>query len=453
MSILDKVKKNISKFNFNSGTINRIKYIVIHYVGATGSAKANCEYYAGGDRGASAHYFVDFNGDVYQSVEDKNIAWHCGSKVGYKHPICRNANSIGIELCCRTTGDPTKADDKWYFEDATVASAVELTMALMRKYNIPAENVIRHYDVTGKTCPAPYVFNNKKHTWTEFQKVIKGGSTSTSKNQNQTNSQKNIDEIAWDMFRKEGFSEIETAAWFGNIKGESEFKPNNVQDSYENAIGYNDETYTAAVDSKAYSKDKFVNDKVGYGLAQWTYWSRKKMMYEYIVEKAKKSIGDPITQIEFMLYEIRMNYTGLVKRLKNCKTVEAASDLILEVYENPKVKNYQTRRNYSLEFYKKFAGKTISNGSTTSNPKPEASTTTSETTSNSLMTANACPFLVQITATDLNIRKSPNGEKWGKYTGAGTFTIVDVQGDWGLLKAYQSQRNGWIHLGYATRVK
>lgn len=171
------VTKMISKYNFNSGTVDRLKngYIVIHYVGATGSAKQNCEYYAARDRGASSHYFVDHNGDVYQSVEDKNIAWHCGTTI-YKIPLCRNKNSIGIELCCRTTGDIGKADDKWYFEDATVSAAVELTKYLMAKYNIPADHVVRHYDVSGKTCPAPYVFNKGKHTWKAFQSAIRSDS-------------------------------------------------------------------------------------------------------------------------------------------------------------------------------------------------------------------------------------------------------------------------------------
>ena len=72
------INQLLTPYNHNIGDISRIKYIVIHYVGATGGAKANCEYYAGGDRGASAHYYCGFDGEIWQSVEDKNIAWHCG---------------------------------------------------------------------------------------------------------------------------------------------------------------------------------------------------------------------------------------------------------------------------------------------------------------------------------------------------------------------------------------
>ena len=77
---VDMVNKLLTPYNHNFGNIDRIKYIVIHYVGATGGARANCEYYAGGNRGASAHYYVGFEGEVWQSVEDKDIAWHCGGK-------------------------------------------------------------------------------------------------------------------------------------------------------------------------------------------------------------------------------------------------------------------------------------------------------------------------------------------------------------------------------------
>lgn len=166
-----KINKLLTPYNHNSGTADRIEYIVIHYVGATGGAKANCQYYAGGSRGASAHYFVDFDGSIWQSVEDRDIAWHCGAKT-YRHPKCRNANSIGIELCVRNSGSMADTSRDWYFEDATVAAAIRLTRELMAKYGVPADHVIRHYDVTGKICPNPYVYNHTVHTWDEFKSAI-----------------------------------------------------------------------------------------------------------------------------------------------------------------------------------------------------------------------------------------------------------------------------------------
>ena len=167
-----KINKFLTPYNLNRlGDANRIKYIVIHYVGATGGAEANCRYYASKYIGASAHYYVGFSGEIWQSVEDGDIAWHCGAKF-YRHPECRNSNSIGIELCVRNKGSQAADSRDWYFEDATVQAAIELTRELMEKYSIPVDHVIRHYDVTGKICPNPYVYNHTAHTWEAFKAAL-----------------------------------------------------------------------------------------------------------------------------------------------------------------------------------------------------------------------------------------------------------------------------------------
>lgn len=165
------VHKLLTPYNYSDGEINRIKYIVIHYVGALGGAEANCRYYASKYLGASAHYFVGFEGEIWQSVEDKNIAWHCGAKT-YHHPECRNSNSIGIELCVRNNGSQAATSRDWYFEDATVQEAIRLTRELMARYGVAADHVVRHYDVTGKICPNPFVYNQTSHTWNAFKQAI-----------------------------------------------------------------------------------------------------------------------------------------------------------------------------------------------------------------------------------------------------------------------------------------
>lgn len=165
------ISRLLTPYNYSDGQSSRIRYLVIHYVGATGGAKANCEYYASRYIGASAHYFVGFEGEIWQSVEDKNIAWHCGAK-SYRHPDCRNSNSIGIELCVRNRGSQAAESRDWYFEDATVQSAQALTRQLMKRYSIPPDRVLRHYDVTGKICPNPFVYNHTNHTWQDFKSGI-----------------------------------------------------------------------------------------------------------------------------------------------------------------------------------------------------------------------------------------------------------------------------------------
>lgn len=165
------IHKLLTPYNYNSGQLSRIKYIVIHYVGAVGGAKDNCRYYASQYVGASAHYFVGFQGEICQSVEDKDIAWHCGAKT-YRHAECRNGNSIGIELCVRNRGSKADTSRDWYFEDSTVESAILLTRKLMKRYHVSVEHVLRHYDVTGKICPNPYVYNHTKHTWEAFKTAL-----------------------------------------------------------------------------------------------------------------------------------------------------------------------------------------------------------------------------------------------------------------------------------------
>ena len=157
-----KINKLITKVNFNAGKNKKNKYIVVHYVGAAGDAEANCKYFYDNYRGASANYFVGHKGDVWQCVEDKDVAWHCGAS-SYKHKECRNSNSIGVELCCKQKG----SNNTWYFEEATIKSATELIRDLMAKYNIPASNVLRHYDITSKVCPEPFVRDTG--AWSTFK--------------------------------------------------------------------------------------------------------------------------------------------------------------------------------------------------------------------------------------------------------------------------------------------
>ena len=157
--------KQAHKSNYCTGRTSDIKYIVIHYTANNGdTAKNNIDYYARKENlKASAHFYVDEN-EVWQSVKEGDTAYHCGANK-YVHPYCRNSNSIGIELCSRKD-----ADGKYYFKDETIQNAVKLTKELMAKYNIFVGNVIRHYDVTGKICPAPMV--NDEILWNTFKAML-----------------------------------------------------------------------------------------------------------------------------------------------------------------------------------------------------------------------------------------------------------------------------------------
>jgi len=143
------IKSKLANVN-NYGTarsLNAIRYIVLHYTGNDGdSDEANANYFASNTVKTSAHYFVDDN-SITRSVPDNRIAWHCGAKT-YYHANARNSNSLGVELC------DNKRDGKIEPSQATINRALELVRWLMKCYSIPPENVIRHWDVSHKLCPA-----------------------------------------------------------------------------------------------------------------------------------------------------------------------------------------------------------------------------------------------------------------------------------------------------------
>lgn len=145
--------------NYQKGRTQPIEYIVVHYTANKGdTAQNNLDYFARTKTGTSAHYFVDEN-EVCQSVQDTDVAWHCGSK-NPRHPYCRNANSIGVEMCNSVGGVPEAVRDR----------TAAFVRQKMKEYGIDSSHVLRHYDVTGKRCPAPWVDNPAE--WMEFKKML-----------------------------------------------------------------------------------------------------------------------------------------------------------------------------------------------------------------------------------------------------------------------------------------
>ena len=157
------IQRKISNYNFSSRNGNSIKYIVLHYTGNKGdTAKNNVDYFYGGDRSASAHYFVD-DTSIWQCVEESNSAWAVGDGKG-AYGIT-NSNSISIEMCCDKNGE---------ISAITEGKAIELVKSLMSKYNIFVDNVVRHYDASRKICPN-WSANNWGR-WLNFKKKL-GDST------------------------------------------------------------------------------------------------------------------------------------------------------------------------------------------------------------------------------------------------------------------------------------
>lgn len=156
-----------SSANYYSYGSRDVKYVVIHYTGnSSDTAKANANYFSGGSRSASAHYFVDAN-SCYQSVALNNAAWAVGGTSVYKHADCRNKNSISIEMCC--SGNYTVSEQ-------TISNTAYLCAELCKYIGITADTVdtfvLRHYDVWDKQCPAQWATNNSEG-WIAFKEKVK----------------------------------------------------------------------------------------------------------------------------------------------------------------------------------------------------------------------------------------------------------------------------------------
>ena len=163
------------------------------------------------------------------------------------------------------------------------------------------------------------------------------------------------EEKIWNFFKSNGFTNYGVAGLMGNLYAESALNSKNLQGSYEKKLGYTDATYTTAVDNNTYKN--FTKDSAGYGLAQWTYWSRKKKLYDFCKDR-KTSVGDLESQLLFCLKELKTSYSSVYNTLKKAKTIEEASDAVLTKYEKPanmgtSVKN--KRISYGKNYYNKFA--------------------------------------------------------------------------------------------------
>ena len=177
---------------------------------------------------------------------------------------------------------------------------------------------------------------------------------------------KTNEEKIWNYFKCKGFNDFGTAGMMGNLYAESGLKPNNLQNTGNTKLGMTDDEYVAAIDNGTYTKDQFVYDGQGAFLAQWTYWSRKKALYEFMVSRGV-SIGDLEMQLDFIYKELTENYKSLVTTLKTATSVLEASNAVLLKYERPadQSETVQKRRaSYGQSYYDKYANKTTTSTST-----------------------------------------------------------------------------------------
>lgn len=169
------------------------------------------------------------------------------------------------------------------------------------------------------------------------------------------------EEKIWKFLKSKGFTDFGVAGLMGNLYAESGLSPINLQNSYEKKLNFTDQSYTQAVDNGGYTN--FVKDAAGYGLAQWTYWSRKQNLLNY-ARSVGKSIGDLDMQLEFLCKELS-GYSVVWKTLQSATSVFEASNAVLLQYERPANQSeavQNKRASYGQTYYDKFAQSTTKEG-------------------------------------------------------------------------------------------
>lgn len=159
----------------------------------------------------------------------------------------------------------------------------------------------------------------------------------------------------WKFLKANGLTDSGCAGLMGNLYAESALEPNNLQNSYERSLGYTDATYTAAVDNGTYKN--FVRDSAGYGLAQWTYYTRKQGLLDY-ARASNRSIGDLKMQLEYLIKELSGEFSSVLGVLRTTGSVSDASDAVVLKFERPADQSasaLRRRASYGMEFYDHFS--------------------------------------------------------------------------------------------------
>lgn len=340
--------------NRNSPRNHTIDRISVHcYVGQVTVEEIGAEF-ASSTKGASCNYGVDKNGRVALIVEEKDRSWCTSSRDNdhraitietasdktHPYTVTEAAYKTLIDLCediCKRNG---KTKLLWFGDKNTALN-----------YQ-PADNemvMTVHRWFSNKECPGEYLYSRHGEIASTVTARLSSGGTVPETDYAST---------IWNYFLERIGNEYGVAGLMGNLYAESALKPNNLQNSYETSLGYTDTSYTEAVDSGAYSKDRFIHDSAGYGLAQWTFWSRKQGLYEMFESGNYSSIGSIELALDYLWMELQNSYPGVLGTLKTSTTVRAASDCVLHDFERPTDQSASVevkREEYSQYYYNKFA--------------------------------------------------------------------------------------------------
>ena len=339
---------NISP-NRSSPRNHEIDTVTIHCVVGQVSAESLGNWFSKSTTGASSNYGVDKDGRIGMYVEEKDRSWCTSNRDN-------DNRSITIEVASDTS-------EPYAVTDAAYSGLIKLLVDICKRNpgirnlrwkndksligQVDQQNMTVHRWFANKSCPGEYLFSRHGDIVDKVNQLLRVDAEET------VYGVPNSDEVIWNFFKSKGLNDFAVAGILGNLDAESGLRSNNLQNGYETSLCHTDSSYTKAVDNGTYTN--FIFDGAGYGLAQWTYYSRKRALLEY-AQKSGKSVGDLGMQLEFLWSELQ-EYKSVVEILRRASSVLEASNAILLEYERPadhgtSVQNKRARLGQS--FYDKF---------------------------------------------------------------------------------------------------
>lgn len=420
--------KKLTK-NCTSPRNHVIDTITIHCIVGQWTAKKGCDFFASTSKKCSANYVVGTDGSIGLSVEEKNRSW-CSSSSS------NDNRAVTIEVASDTTS-PYAVNDVAYnaliklVADICKRNGIKKLLWKADKSligQVSKQNMTVHRWFANKACPGDYLYSRHGEIAEKVNSLLCATPTTAQTSATSVATASDNAKTIWDYYVKKGLNAFGVAGLMGNLKAESGLNSQNLQNTYEKKLGYTDLTYTQAVDNGSYGN--FVKDSAGYGLAQWTYWSRKQNLLNYARAKGT-SIGDLNMQLEFLWNELQ-GYASVINVLKSATSVRQASNIVLTGFEKPANQGESvktTRAKYGQAYYDKYA----KNGSTSA----------------------TVPYRVKVTTSNLNVRKQPTTASaiTGSIKNKGIYTIIEESSGiganrWGKLKSGL----GWISLDYTEKV-
>ena len=344
---MERVKIKETNLDFGSLSNRAVTdMIVLHHTGEN-DIDASAEQIHGWHlnqewAGIGYHFVIRKDG----TIERGRPEWAIGS-----HAYGENSHTIGIHL----SGDFEQAKPT----ENQIESCAALIADLCERYSISCgrEHIVGHGELMPTACPGK-----------NLQALLDNGALIDKANNyllGITNKDKppeeklwnDIQEKIWNFLKNKGLNDYAIAGIMGNLYAESGLIPTNLQNNFESTLGMSDDEYTQKVDNGTYTKEDFMYDSAGYGLAQWTYYARKAALYTF-AKGRNASISDLDMQLEFLWSELE-EHSALLTQLKNAQSVREASTAFLLDFERPADQSEgqrAKRAGYSQQFYDKFGG-------------------------------------------------------------------------------------------------